>query len=376
MTTKAPSTAAGPRVPQDLLRAAASARDAVLGRDVGAVLLLRHAGHPADLPVLLDRRRRPRPGPGARRPASSAPTAGWSTCPPSSAPGWPTGSSAPSGRCSTPPSLVMCGHIALSLIPGHHRRRRRPGADRVRQRRGEGQRDVAGRHAVLRRTTRAATPASRSTTSASTSAPSSGRCSPACCRPTSASTGASALAAVGMAIGLTIYAVGRKNLPDERPPHPEPAAAPTGGCLVIGAAVVAVVLIAVLALTGVLSADRLATIVVVHHDRRGDRLLRGDPEQQEDHQDRAPPGVLVHPDVHRQRGVLVAVPAAVHRRHRSTPTSSWTATSSAGRCRSAGCSRSTRCSSSSCPLVFAAIWTKLGRPAAADADQVRGRRRS
>ena len=29
---------------------------------------------------------------------------GPSTCPPSSAPGWPTGSSAPSGRCSTAPS--------------------------------------------------------------------------------------------------------------------------------------------------------------------------------------------------------------------------------------------------------------------------------
>ena len=38
------------------------------------------------------------------------------------------------------------------------------------------------------------------------------------------------LAAVGMAIGLTIYAVGRKNLPGELAPHPEPVARRTGGC--------------------------------------------------------------------------------------------------------------------------------------------------
>ena len=46
--------------------------------------------------------------------------------------------------------VVMAGHVALSLVPGPRRRRDRPGADRVRQRRGEGQRDLAGRLAVRR----------------------------------------------------------------------------------------------------------------------------------------------------------------------------------------------------------------------------------
>jgi POT family proton-dependent oligopeptide transporter len=70
------------------------------------------------------------------------------------------------------------------------------------------------------------------------------------------------LAAVGMAIGLTIYAIGRKNLPasSHHIPNPLPA---DKRMLVIGAAVAAIVVIAVLALTGVLSADRLATIVVI-----------------------------------------------------------------------------------------------------------------
>ena len=115
---------------------------------------------------------RGRPGhrPGRPRPASSAPTAAPSTCPRSSAPGWPTGCSAPSARCSTARSLVMAGHIALALLPGPGRGRRRPGPHRVRQRRRQGQRDVAGRHPLRRGRRRAATPASRSSTWASTSA--------------------------------------------------------------------------------------------------------------------------------------------------------------------------------------------------------------
>jgi POT family proton-dependent oligopeptide transporter len=70
------------------------------------------------------------------------------------------------------------------------------------------------------------------------------------------------LAAVGMAIGLTIYAIGRKNLPasSHHIPNPLPA---DKRLLVIGAALAAIVVIAVLALTGVLTADRLATIVVI-----------------------------------------------------------------------------------------------------------------
>src|SRR5664279_822306 len=71
-----------------------------------------------------------------------------------------------------------------------------------------------------------------------------------------------ALAAVGMAIGLTIYSFGRKNLPESAHHVPNPLPAERRLPMIIGA-VAALVLLAVLALSGVLSADRLATIVVV-----------------------------------------------------------------------------------------------------------------
>src|SRR4051812_1298898 len=71
-----------------------------------------------------------------------------------------------------------------------------------------------------------------------------------------------ALAAVGMAIGLIQYSFGRKRLTGQAREVPNPLP-PARRPLVIGIAVAAVVVVAVLALTGVLSADRLATIVVV-----------------------------------------------------------------------------------------------------------------
>ena len=72
------------------------------------------------------------------------------------------------------------------------------------------------------------------------------------------------LAAVGMAIGLGIYAVGRKNLPAEVERHSRTHCRPNRRATGTSArAVAAVVLIAILAFTGVLSADRLATIVVL-----------------------------------------------------------------------------------------------------------------
>ena len=69
------------------------------------------------------------------------------------------------------------------------------------------------------------------------------------------------LAAVGMAVGLVIYAVGRKNLPPSSNDVPNPLPA-NRRLLVIGAAVALIAVIALLSLTGVLTADRLATIVV------------------------------------------------------------------------------------------------------------------
>lgn len=71
-----------------------------------------------------------------------------------------------------------------------------------------------------------------------------------------------ALAAVGMAFGLVIYTLGRKNLPAEANHVPNPLPPEQRLRLIlISAGVVA--LVVVLALTGVLTADRLATSVVV-----------------------------------------------------------------------------------------------------------------
>ncbi len=70
-----------------------------------------------------------------------------------------------------------------------------------------------------------------------------------------------ALAAVGMAFGLIQYSFGRKHLPDAAREVPSPLPA-SQRLPVIGLAVAALVVIAVLALTGVLTADRLADVVV------------------------------------------------------------------------------------------------------------------
>jgi proton-dependent oligopeptide transporter, POT family len=71
-----------------------------------------------------------------------------------------------------------------------------------------------------------------------------------------------ALAAVGMAVGLTQYAIGRRKFADDarEAPHPLPAERRP---LVAVVAVVVVLLVAVAAFTGLLPANRLATIVVV-----------------------------------------------------------------------------------------------------------------
>jgi len=71
-----------------------------------------------------------------------------------------------------------------------------------------------------------------------------------------------ALAAVGMAIGLTVYSFGRKKLPESAHHIPNPLPAERRLPMIL-LALAALILVAVLALTGVLSADRLATIVVI-----------------------------------------------------------------------------------------------------------------
>ncbi len=70
------------------------------------------------------------------------------------------------------------------------------------------------------------------------------------------------LAAVGMAIGLTVYSFGRRTLPPESHHIPNPLPADRRMTTIL-AAIGAVVLIAVLAFAGVITADRLATIVVL-----------------------------------------------------------------------------------------------------------------
>jgi proton-dependent oligopeptide transporter, POT family len=70
-----------------------------------------------------------------------------------------------------------------------------------------------------------------------------------------------ALAAVGMAFGLVVYTLGRKNLPPEANQVPNPLPAERRRMIILVTAGV-VALVVVLSLTGVLTADRLATSVV------------------------------------------------------------------------------------------------------------------
>ncbi len=69
------------------------------------------------------------------------------------------------------------------------------------------------------------------------------------------------LAAVGMAVGLTVYARGRRNLPDDGNVVPNPLP-PAGRRRMTLVAAAVVVLVAALALSGVLTLDRLAAAVV------------------------------------------------------------------------------------------------------------------
>ncbi|MGN6577935.1 MAG: peptide MFS transporter [Nocardioides sp.] len=68
------------------------------------------------------------------------------------------------------------------------------------------------------------------------------------------------LAAIGMALGLVQYSLGRKNLPEETHHVPNPLATSTG-MRYVGLAALAVAVVVVLSLIGVITLDRLATIV-------------------------------------------------------------------------------------------------------------------
>ena len=68
------------------------------------------------------------------------------------------------------------------------------------------------------------------------------------------------LAAIGMALGLVQYSLGRKNLPDDTRHVPNPLEAGSR-TRYVGLAALAVAVVVVLSLTGVITLDRLATIV-------------------------------------------------------------------------------------------------------------------
>jgi POT family proton-dependent oligopeptide transporter len=68
------------------------------------------------------------------------------------------------------------------------------------------------------------------------------------------------LAAIGMALGLVQYSLGRKNFPEETRHVPNPLE-PGAGMRYVGLAALAVALVVVLSLTGIITLDRLATIV-------------------------------------------------------------------------------------------------------------------
>ncbi|MCW2845797.1 MAG: proton-dependent oligopeptide transporter, family [Nocardioides sp.] len=70
------------------------------------------------------------------------------------------------------------------------------------------------------------------------------------------------LAAVGMFFGLVQYSLGRKSLPDETNHVPNPLPAPARWRYAVGAVVV-LAPVAILVVTDVITADRLADIVVV-----------------------------------------------------------------------------------------------------------------
>ena len=68
------------------------------------------------------------------------------------------------------------------------------------------------------------------------------------------------LAAIGMALGLVQYTLGRKNLPEETHHVPNPLA-PGAGSRYAAMAVLAIAVVVILSMTGVITLDRLATIV-------------------------------------------------------------------------------------------------------------------
>ena len=242
-------------------------------------------------------------------------------------------------------SVVMLGHVALAVIPDLAGVGVGLLPGRARQRRRQGQRDLAGRLALPR-----------------------GRRAPRrrllallhghqhrCVRRAAADR----LVPGEQGLPLGLRAGRRRHVPRAACStrsaasgcRTRAASCPTrssrpSGIRYAGALVGFVVVLAVLVALGWMDAGNLSDWVIWVTVVASVGYFAGDAHQPAGVVRRAQPGVVVRPDVHHQRGVLVALPAAVHGGHDLLATSGWTATSSAGRCRCRGCSRSTRSSSS------------------------------
>ena len=166
------------------------------------------------------------------------------------------------------------------------------------------------------------------------------------------------LAAIGMAIGLTRYLLTRRSLPQTVPWCPIPS--PVSKYLLWAAIAVLVVLVVlILVATGMMNPGNLAE----HHGgavgRRRDRHLRDAADLQEGGARRALPGGGLHSAVHRHRGVLRPVPAAVHGDHAVLGHAAEPQPAGLGMPISWAQSFNSSFIITLAP-VFAALWTKLG----------------
>ena len=284
---------------------------------------------------------------GRRRPASSARTAARSTSPRSSAPGSPTGCSARSACCSTArssswpdtsrspscPSFWGLG-VGLVLVASA------PAGSRPTRPRSSA-RSTRRRHAPRRR-------ASRSSTSASTSARSSARSSPGFLQST-----------YGFHWGFAARRGRHGDRPDpvlvrtqeparrvagrRQPAPPQPLRRRDRASALAGIAV-----IVVLVLLG--RHPRRQPRRRRHRRRRSQRRSPTSPSSSRRGTSRRRPfaRVRLHPAVHRERRVLVAVPAAVHGAHDLLRQALDRMHLRLGDAGLVGATRSTRSSSSSC----------------------------
>ena len=118
-------------------------------------------------------------------------------------------------------------------------------------------------------------------------------------------------AAVGMALGLTQYVAFRRNLGAHGRTVPNPLPRSAIGW-VVGLVAVVVAVIVVAFVTGLVKLSNLSQVTtgVIIVGLGG--VLRGDADQREGDRDRANPSARLHSVVHRERGVLVAVPTDIH----------------------------------------------------------------